>query len=98
MLSPPFLAMEPKNYYCNESGTENFENLQKWQDFANVANSDGTIDKCMVYDLDYTNYDAIKEALNGSQLTDKTRTCSSWVFPENTTQSLITDVSCIKKQ
>ena len=98
MLSPPFLAMEPKNYYCNESGTENFENLQKWQDFANVANSDGTIDKCMVYDLDYTNYDVIKDALNGSQLTDKTRSCSSWVFPENTTQSLITDVSYSKKQ
>ena len=35
MLSPPFLAMAP-NYFCNESGHENFQNLQDWQDFANV--------------------------------------------------------------
>ena len=53
MLSAPFLAMEPKNYYCNENGTENFESLQNWQDFANVVHSDGIIDKCLIYDLDF---------------------------------------------
>ena len=95
MLSPPFLAMAP-NYFCNESGHENFQNLQEWQDFANVIDKGGSLDKCSVYDLDYTNVDAMKEANNGSQLTNQTRYCKSWIFAENETQTLITEVSKFK--
>jgi hypothetical protein len=43
--------------------------------------------------LDYTNVDAMKEANNGSQLTNQTRYCKSWIFAENETQTLITEVS-----
>ena len=95
MLSPPFLAMKPQNYFCDENGHENFESLENWQSFSNVIKSDGTMDKCLVYDLDYTNYDAIKEAVNGSELTNQTRICTSWVFEENETRTLITDVRTI---
>ena len=92
MLSPPFLAMEPQNYFCNENGHDNFESLDNWQNFSNVIKSDGTMDKCLVYDLDYTNYEAIKEAVDGSELTNQTRICTSWLFKENETKTLITDV------
>ena len=57
------------------------------------ANKGGSLDKCSVYDLDYTNVDAMKEASNGSQLTNQTRYCKSWIFAENETQTLITEVS-----
>ena len=35
----------------------------------------------------------MKEANNGSQLTNQTRYCKSWIFAENETQTLITEVS-----
>ena len=57
------------------------------------ANKGGSLDKCSIYDLDYTNFDAMKEANNGSQLTNQTRYCKSWIFAENETQTLITEVS-----
>ena len=57
------------------------------------TNKGGSLDKCSVYDLDYTNVDAMKEANNGSQLTNQTRYCKSWIFAENETQTLITEVS-----
>ena len=59
-------------------------------------NKGGSLDKCSVYDLDYTNVDAMKEANNGSQLTNQTRYCKSWIFAENETQTLITEVSKFK--
>ena len=43
--------------------------------------------------MDYTNVDAMKEVNNGSQLTNQTRYCKSWIFAENETQTLITEVS-----
>ena len=60
------------------------------------ANKGGSLDKCSVYDLDYTNVGAMKEANNGSQLTNQTRYCKSWIFAENETQTLITEVSKFK--
>ena len=38
----------------------------------------------------------MKEANNGSQLTNQTRYCKSWIFAENETQTLITEVSKFK--
>lgn len=92
MLSPPFLAMEPSNYFCKEPGMENFESLQTWQSFANVIKDDGSIDKCQVYDLDYSNTESIKGALNASELTNLTRQCQSWSFEDDETPTLVTEV------
>ena len=48
MLSPPFLAMAP-NYFCNESGHENFQNLQDWQDFANVIDTGKSLSEALLF-------------------------------------------------
>ena len=48
MLSPPFLAMAP-NYFCNESGHENFQNLQDWQDFANVIDKGKSLSEALLF-------------------------------------------------
>ena len=48
MLSPPFLAMAP-NYFCNESGHENFLNLQDWQDFANVIDKGKSLSEALLF-------------------------------------------------
>ena len=48
MLSPPFLAMAP-NYFCNESGYENFQNLQDWQDFANVIDTGKSLSEALIF-------------------------------------------------
>ena len=89
MLSPPFLAMEPSNFFCSEAGMENFETLQKWQEFANVKNGE-KIDKCHVYNLDYSNINFNNTKI-GSQLTNQSRPCQKWIFLEDEVSTLITD-------
>ena len=56
MLSPPFLAMAP-NYFCNESGHENFQNLQDWQDFANVIDTGKSLSEALIYASTNPQYD-----------------------------------------
>ena len=94
MLSPPFLAMKPIDYFCNENGTERFETLQHWSQFANPIMDDGSLDRCLVYDLNYEDLN-LQDILNGSELTNVTRPCTSWTFHDNETSTLITDVSCM---
>lgn len=93
MLSPPFLAMKPTDYFCSENGTEKFVSLPNWREFANPVLEDGSVDKCHVYDLDY-NQD-FEDVLNGSELTNTIRACVSWTFYDNETSTLITDVSIL---
>lgn len=92
MLSPPFLALEPTNYFCNEAGMEKFESLETWQSFANVIKDDGSIDKCLIYDLNYTGYEIVEGIQNASELTNKTRQCQLWKFLEDETPTLVTEV------
>ena len=95
MLSPPFLGMTPKNYFCKENGSEIFESLEVWQKFANPLKSDGSIDKCKVYDLDYSNLENYKDFTNASEMVNLTRNCQSWVFYENETSTLVTDFQLV---
>ena len=87
MLSPPFLAMEPQNFYCNEPGMENFANLTAWQEFANPKNPTNNIsfDTCNVFDIDFN-------ANQNKVLNESTRPCTSWIFPDNH-QTLVTEVN-----
>ena len=49
------------------------------------------IDKCVVYDVDYSDPNVVMEWSNGSQITNLTRKCEHWVFYDNATSTLITD-------
>lgn len=93
MLSPPFLGMAPENYFCQDNGTTKFPSLQAWQDFANPLSPDGSVDKCSLYDLDYTQ--DFQGFQNGSEITSDTRPCASWVFYDNETTTLITDFQLV---
>ena len=76
MLSPSFLAKEPDDYFCNENGTQRFDNLTIWQSFANPILEDGVFDKCNVFDVDYANIDINDKPAIGSN----TRKCQSWIY------------------
>ena len=92
MLSASFLGMAPQDYFCDESGYQNFTSMQEWQNFANPVKEDGFIDKCVVYDLEYENLNLENLiGTNGSQLTSVTRKCENWVFHSNESSTLITD-------
>ena len=49
------------------------------------------IDKCVVYDVDYSGPNVVINWSNGSQITNLTRKCEHWVFYDNATSTLITD-------
>ena len=76
MLSPSFLAKEPDDYFCNENGTQRFDNLTNWQSFANPILEDGGFDKCNIFDVDYTTIDINDKPAIGSN----TRKCQSWIY------------------
>ena len=97
MLSPPFLAMKPTGeYYCDENGTDRFESLRQWSQFANPMLEDGSLDRCQVYDLSYQDLDFQEiAASNGSELTIITRPCTSWTFLDNETLTLITQFQLV---
>ena len=89
MLSPSFLAKEPDDFFCNENGTHRFDNLTKWQSFANPILEDNVFDKCNVFDVDYETIDIKdKSAID----TNITRKCQSWIYVGNN-DTLITNVS-----
>ena len=92
MLSPSFLAKEPDDYFCNENGTQRFDNLTKWQSFANPMLEDNVFDKCNVFDVDYDTIDITdKSAIDTTNITRK---CQSWIYVGNN-DTLITNVSLI---
>ena len=91
MLSPSFLAMEPEDYFCKNLGMNRFGNLTEWRFFASPLLSNGNVDKCQIYDLDYENID-ITNIRNGSVLTTDLKLCDSWVYIGNN-DTLITEVS-----
>ena len=95
MLSLSFLAKEPANYYCQEDGFDRFANLENWQKFANVIDENGQIDKCLVYDLDYQSLSENDLRANASDLTNGTRSCEKWIFHENETNTLVTQVNVL---
>ena len=57
-LVTPFLSLEG-DYFCRiEAPQDVFQSLSQWRNFSNPS-VNGTVDKCNVYDLDYTKLNKI---------------------------------------
>ena len=99
-LVTPFLSLEG-DYFCQiEAPKDVFQSLSQWRNFSNPS-VNGTVDKCNVYDLDYTKLNKIamekgtsaQEYVNGALTT---KNCTAFEFEtKDFESSIVTDVSNI---